>query len=122
MLSRFAYHMHETHAALVANDMAAVVAQFQEAWALFPAVLQEIGPKDDALELNEALFLVLNASDHPSMIVLTLAKLFAVYAIWLVPLTLFIGWLRGSDHTLKLMLEATASRAISCSIRELSLC
>lgn len=60
-------------------------------------------------ELNEALFLVLNASDHPSMIVLTLAKLFAVYAIWLVPLTLFIGWLRGSDHTRKLMLEATAS-------------
>jgi undecaprenyl-diphosphatase len=60
-------------------------------------------------ELNEALFLLLNASEHPSIIALTLAKLFAVYAIWLVPLTLFFGWLRGNDHTRKRMLEATAS-------------
>lgn len=60
-------------------------------------------------ELNEALFLFLNASDYPSVIVLTIAKLFADYAIALVPLTLVIGWLRGSDATRKLMLEATAS-------------
>jgi undecaprenyl-diphosphatase len=60
-------------------------------------------------ELNETLFLLLNASDHPSSIVMTLAILFAEYVIWLVPLTLFIGWLRGSDLTRKLMLEATTS-------------
>lgn len=61
------------------------------------------------IELNEALFLLLNAPEHPSMVILTLAKLFAVYAIWLVPVTLCIGWLRGSDYTRKLILEATAS-------------
>ena len=60
-------------------------------------------------ELNEALFLFLNASDHPSVVVVTTAKLFADYAILLVPLALLVGWLRGSDATRKLMLEATAS-------------
>lgn len=60
-------------------------------------------------ELNEALFLWINVSDHPSAVLLTIAKLLADYAIWLVPLALVIGWLRGSDATRKLMLEATAS-------------
>ncbi len=60
-------------------------------------------------ELNEALFLLINVSDHPSAVLLTIAKLLADYAIWLVPLALSIGWLRGSDSTRKLMLEATAS-------------
>ena len=60
-------------------------------------------------ELNEALFLLLNASDHPSAVVLTIAKFFADYAIWLVPVALVVGWLRGGESTRKLMLEATAS-------------
>ena len=60
-------------------------------------------------ELNETLFLWINVSDHPSAVLLTIAKLLADDAIWLVPLALVIGWLRGSDSTRKLMLEATAS-------------
>lgn len=60
-------------------------------------------------ELNEALFLLLNASARPDALVVTIAKLFADYAIWLMPLTLVAGWLRGGEHTRKLMLEATAS-------------
>lgn len=59
--------------------------------------------------LNEYLFLVLNASADPDAGVLWLAKFLADYALWLVPLALTAGWLRGSEHTRKCMLEATAS-------------
>lgn len=60
-------------------------------------------------EFNEALFLLINAPEHPNAVLLALAKLFAEYAIWLVPLALAVGWMRGSEPTRKLMLEATAS-------------
>ena len=60
-------------------------------------------------ELNETLFLLLNASAHPDALLLAIAKLFADYVIWLVPLTLVVGWLSGGHTTRKLMLEATAS-------------
>lgn len=60
-------------------------------------------------ELNEALFLSINASGHPNTVLLAIAKLFADYAVWLVPLALMVGWLRGSERTRKLMLQATAS-------------
>ena len=60
-------------------------------------------------ELNEALFLLVNASEHPNTVLLAVAKLFADYAIWLVPLALVVGWLRGGERTRKLMLEATTA-------------
>ena len=59
--------------------------------------------------INEAVFFLLNASDQPSPILVVVARLFADYAIWLVPLALMMGWLRGSESTRKLMLVATAS-------------
>ncbi|MDR3640376.1 MAG: undecaprenyl-diphosphatase [Humidesulfovibrio sp.] len=59
--------------------------------------------------LNDALFLLLNAPAHPDALELALARLFAVWAIWLVPLVLTAGWLRGSRRTRTLMLEAAAS-------------
>lgn len=58
---------------------------------------------------NEAVFFLLNASDQPNPMLVVAAKLFAEYAIWLVPITLLMGWLRGSESTRKLMLVATAS-------------
>lgn len=60
-------------------------------------------------ELNEALFLLINASAHPDAFLLTVAKLFAEYVIWLVPIALTIGWLRGNDRTRLILLEAAAS-------------
>lgn len=60
-------------------------------------------------ELNESLFLLLNASSQPSALVVLIAKFFADYAIWLVPLALVAGWLRGNNHLRKLMLEAAAA-------------
>lgn len=60
-------------------------------------------------ELNEALFLLINAPASPNAILLAIAKVLADQAIWLAPMALLIGWFRGSERTRKLMLEATAS-------------
>lgn len=60
-------------------------------------------------EINEALFLLINAAGNPNIYALEIAKFFAEYAIWMVPLVLAVGWVRGSERTRKLMLEAVAS-------------
>ena len=60
-------------------------------------------------ELNEALFLLINAPASPNVVLLAIAKVLADQAIWLAPMALIIGWFRGSERTRKLMLEATAS-------------
>lgn len=43
------------------------------------------------------------------MLMLALAKFFGEYAIFVVPLLLATGWLRGSEHSRKVWLEASAS-------------
>ena len=58
---------------------------------------------------NHALFLWLNVPEHPSTLLLTIATFFAEYAIWALPAIIGFGWLRGSEHTRKVLLEATAS-------------
>lgn len=60
-------------------------------------------------DLNHALFIWLNAPEHPSTALLTLAIFFAEYAIWVIPALIGIVWLRGGEHTRKVLLEATAS-------------
>lgn len=60
-------------------------------------------------ELNNSVFLLLNASSSPDATAVLIAKFFAVYAIWLVPVTLVAGWLRGDAHLRKSMLVAAAS-------------
>jgi undecaprenyl-diphosphatase len=60
-------------------------------------------------DLNHALFLWLNAPEHPSTLLLAIATFFAEYAIWALPAIIGFGWLRGSEHTRKVLLEATAS-------------
>lgn len=60
-------------------------------------------------ELNEALFLLINAPASPNAVLLAIAKVLADQAIWLAPIALIIGWFRGSERTRMLMLEATAS-------------
>ena len=60
-------------------------------------------------DLNRTIFLLLNSPEHPTRLMLAIATSFAEYAIWVIPALIGIGWLRGSDHTRKAMLEATAS-------------
>lgn len=59
--------------------------------------------------LNQTLFLWLNAPEQPHTLLLSIAIFFANYAIWVVPALIGIGWLRSSEHTRKILLEATAS-------------
>ncbi|MFJ3317998.1 hypothetical protein ACIPLR_21810, partial [Herbaspirillum huttiense] len=43
-------------------------------------------------QLNQTLFLWLNAPEHPSALALTLAVFFAERLIWAMPLVIGIGW------------------------------
>ena len=69
--------------------------------------------------INHALFLLLNAPEHPHALLLTVATFFADYAIWLVPLAIGFSWLRGSEHTRKVLLEATAAGLAGLLINQL---
>lgn len=56
--------------------------------------------------LNDSLFLLINAPAHPSAGMITLAHVFASYLIWLYPLILAAGWLRGGEDARRPLLEA----------------
>ncbi|KAB0664422.1 undecaprenyl-diphosphatase [Oryzomonas japonica] len=60
-------------------------------------------------KFNEALFLTINAPAHPQALLLALARGLAEWSIWLIPLILALGWLRGDGRQRRLMLEAAAS-------------
>lgn len=68
--------------------------------------------------INHALFLWLNAPEHPGALALTLATFFAEHLIWAVPLLIGIEWLRGSEVPRKAMLVATASGLLSLLISQ----
>ena len=57
-------------------------------------------------QFNQTLFLWLAAPTQPDHFMLALARFFGVYAILAVPLTLAAGWLRGSENSRKVWLEA----------------
>ncbi|MEO6920830.1 MAG: undecaprenyl-diphosphatase [Collimonas sp.] len=67
-------------------------------------------------EFNQSLFLLINASTHPDPIVLNAAMVAAEWLIYLIPVTLLAGWLRGSEATRKLMLEAVVAGVLGLSI------
>ena len=69
--------------------------------------------------LNHSLFLLINASAHPNALMLAFAKVMAEYVIWLIPAIVGIGWLRGNEHTRKVLLEATASGMAGLLINQL---
>jgi undecaprenyl-diphosphatase len=63
--------------------------------------------------LNRSLFLLINAPTHPEPVIVALAMLFGEYAIWLVPATLIVCWLRGNDIVRQRLIEASASALIA---------
>ena len=69
-------------------------------------------------ELNNTLFLLINAPAHPSAMMLIVAPIFAQHVIWLVPIGLLVGWLLGSERTRKLMLEATVAGLVGLLINQ----
>lgn len=59
--------------------------------------------------LNQALFLLLNAGQNASGIVIDTARFLADGLIWVVPAGLIIGWLRGSSAARQVVIAATVS-------------
>ncbi|WP_207001868.1 undecaprenyl-diphosphatase [Trinickia mobilis] len=70
-------------------------------------------------DLNQSLFLLLNAPADPNAFVLAFGIFFAEYAIWAVPAIVAVGWLRGSKETRKMMLEAAASAAAALFVNQI---
>lgn len=70
-------------------------------------------------ELNQSLFLMINAPDHPLSLLLAVARGLAEWSIWLIPLILTCGWLRGDELQRKLMLMAAASGLAGLMINQL---
>ena len=70
-------------------------------------------------KINHAIFLMLNAPEHPHAVLLAIATFFAEYAIWLIPLAIGLSWLRGSEHTRRVLLEATAAGLAGLLINQL---
>jgi len=67
---------------------------------------------------NNALFLWLNAPAHPNAIVLTAAIAIAQYLIWIIPVFIVTGWLRGAANTRRLVFVAAVSGAIGLLINQ----
>ncbi|RUQ33150.1 MAG: undecaprenyl-diphosphatase [Candidatus Competibacteraceae bacterium] len=68
---------------------------------------------------NQALFLWLNAPEHPNPLWVALATIFAEWLIWAVPLLIGIGWLWGGENTRKAMLVATASGLLGLLVNQI---
>ena len=69
--------------------------------------------------LNQTLFLLLNAGQNPSGIVVGTARFFAYGLIWIVPAGLIIGWLRGSSATRQVLIAVTIAGLAGLLINQL---
>ncbi|MFJ2988529.1 phosphatase PAP2 family protein [Collimonas sp. NPDC087041] len=67
-------------------------------------------------ELNQTLFLLINANANPNPTLLDAAIVCAELLIFLIPISLLLGWLRGDEQTRKLMLEAVVAGVVGLSI------
>ncbi len=70
------------------------------------------------LSLNHTLFLFLNAPEDPSTGALLVANFLALYAIFLVPLLLVGGWLRGTKLIRIGMLQAACAGVLGLLIAQ----
>ena len=69
--------------------------------------------------LNEQLFVLLNASSAPPFWAVEAARGLAEGAIWLVPLGLVLGWLRGSRRVREALLAAAAAGLLGLGLNQL---
>jgi undecaprenyl-diphosphatase len=69
--------------------------------------------------LNDSLFLLINASSSPPPAVLVAARALAEGVIWLIPLGLVWGWLRGSRDLRATLLRAALAGLIALGANQL---
>ena len=70
-------------------------------------------------ELNQALFLMINAPAHPPVLLLDMALGLAEWSVWLIPLMLTLGWLRGSEKSRTLFLVVATSGLVGLLFNQL---
>ncbi len=68
---------------------------------------------------NQTLFLLLNAAPDASGLVIEIARMLASGLIWIVPLGMILGWLRGSTATRHALVAATVSGLAALLINQL---
>lgn len=68
---------------------------------------------------NQTLFLLLNAAPGTSGVVVEAARLLADGLIWIVPMGMIFGWLRGSAATRQALVAATVSGLAGLLINQL---
>jgi len=61
-------------------------------------------------QFNQVLFLIINAGATPDSLVVAFAKFMAALPMWLIPMLLIVGWLRG-DNTIRRIFLASAITA-----------
>jgi len=69
--------------------------------------------------LNHALFLSLNAPENPPAWTMALAIFLAEHLIWVLPLLLVTGWLRGSENIRRAMLAAALAAGLGLLLNQL---
>lgn len=69
--------------------------------------------------LNHALFLWLNAPEHPPTWTTVLAVFLGEHLIWALPLLLTAGWMRGGERTRKAMLAAAVAALLGLLLNQL---
>ncbi|NWG32272.1 MAG: hypothetical protein HXY29_12370 [Rhodocyclaceae bacterium] len=68
---------------------------------------------------NHTLFLLLNAAPGASAMVVKAARLLADESIWIIPVGMVFGWLRGSIATRHALVAATVSALLGLAINQL---
>ncbi len=70
-------------------------------------------------ELNHSLFLWMNAPAAPNAAALGIARAFAEYVNWLVPLAMVIAWLRGGERIRRILLQAALAGGVGLFVNQL---
>lgn len=63
-------------------------------------------------DINQTLFLLINAPEHPSHLLIETAIFFAKYFIVLIPIVLLVAWIAGNENVKKLALMAAITAVL----------
>jgi undecaprenyl-diphosphatase len=69
--------------------------------------------------IDQSLFMFFNAGDHPSTLLVMLARILAEDLVWLIPVGLVLGWLRGSTGFRHVLVSATLAGLTGLMINQL---
>ena len=69
-------------------------------------------------QLNQVLFLMINAGVNPNELIVAFAKFMAGLPMWLIPGLLVLGWLRGDSSIRKIFLASAMSAFLALLVNQ----